>query len=116
MIGLQVGVGLIRLRLRHCQTLKDKRRVTQSLIQKMRNSGASVTECGESDNTKLAALGVSFASSSVRQMEDRFDEIGRLLLGEFEVLEFHRDRIDYSNPYAPLFSESILDDRDPEDL
>jgi uncharacterized protein YlxP (DUF503 family) len=112
---LLVGVGVIRLRLRHAQSLKDKRRVTQGLIQKLRNLGASVTECGEPENSKLAAIGLSFAGSSARQVHDRFEEIGRLLLGEFEVLEFHRDVVDYSNPYAPLFSESILDDRDPQD-
>jgi uncharacterized protein YlxP (DUF503 family) len=115
-MDLQVGVAIIRLRLRHSQTLKDKRRVTQGLIQKMRNLGVSVTDCGAGENTKLAELGLSFAASSVRQMEDCFEQVGRLLAGDFEVLEFHCDRIDYSNPYAPLFSESILDDRDPDDL
>lgn len=82
MLDLHVGVGRIHLRLRHAQSLKDKRKVMQGLIQRMRNLGCSVTEADYQDTPKMGSIGFAFAGSSVGQVEDRFDAVGKLLLGD----------------------------------
>lgn len=115
MFELQIGVGKISLRLRHAQSLKDKRKVVQSLLTKLRNRGCSATEASGQDNPKLAHLGFSYAASSASDVLALFSEVEKLLWGEFEVVEFNRDMVDYTNPHELLFTESILDEKDPGD-
>lgn len=79
-----VGVLRIGLRLEGCQSLKDKRRIVRSLIDRARRqSGASVSEVGDQNLWGNAEIGVALVSGSpgvaeaalarVRQM---FEESG----------------------------------------
>lgn len=114
MLELHVGVGRIHLRLRHARSLKDKRKVMQGLIQRMRNLGCSVTEAASQDSPKVGSIGFAFAGSSVSQVEDRFSEVGRLLLGDFEVLSYEREFVGYDADEPELDPDNILDDKDPD--
>lgn len=107
-----VGVGRITLHLRHAQSLKDKRRVLQSLVQKMRNEGFSVTESGHADEPKRGSIGYSFAGSSSGFVRKKLDDVDRFLVGEFMVVEHQKDVVDYGgddafseNPYRFLSEE-----------
>jgi uncharacterized protein YlxP (DUF503 family) len=107
-----VGVGRVTLHLRHAQSLKDKRRAVQSLIQKLRNEGFSVTESAYADDPKRGSVGYSFAGSSPSFVRRKLEEVDRLLIGEYTVVEHQRDVLDYGsedafteNPYRFLADE-----------
>jgi uncharacterized protein YlxP (DUF503 family) len=96
MYELKIGVGQVSLRLRYAQSLKDKRKVMQSLVQKLRNLGFSVTETGYADSPKQGSLGFAFAGHSAGQVDHALDEMQRLLVGDFEVLDVNKEIVDYS--------------------
>jgi len=107
-----VGVGCVTLHIRHAQSLKDKRRVLQSLVQKLRNEGFSVTESGHADDPKRGSIGYAFAASSPAFVRQRLEEVDRMLLGDFMVVEHRKDVVDYGgedafseNPYRFLSDE-----------
>ncbi len=121
MFDFQIGVGRISLRLRHAHSLKDKRKVMQSLVTKMRNLGCSVTEADYQDSPKIGSIGFAFAGSSASQVEDRFSQVGHLLLGDFEVLSYDKEFLGYdeeidedSDASEDPEDENILDDKDPD--
>lgn len=96
MFDLKIGVGQVSLRMRHAQSLKDKRKVVQSLVQKLRNLGFSVTQSGHDDNPKQGSIGFAYAGSTHAQVNQALDEMERLLIGDFDVLEVNREVVDYS--------------------
>ncbi len=107
-----VGVGRVTLHLRHAQSLKDKRRVVQSLMQKLRNEGFSAAETGYADELKRASLGYTFAARSSNLVRRKVEEVDRLLVGDYLVVEHKRDVVDYSgedvfdeNPFRFLADE-----------
>jgi uncharacterized protein len=112
MADFVVGVGKVTLHIRHAQSLKDKRRVVQSLVQKLRNEGFSVTETTYADDPKRGSLGYAFAGSGAAFVRRKLEEADRFLIGDFTVLEHHRDVLDYGsedafteNPYRFLADE-----------
>ncbi len=108
-----VGVGRVTLHIRQAQSLKDKRRVLQSLKQKMRNEGFSVTESGHADEPKRGSLGYAFAGSSPAFVRQRLEEVDRMLVGDFVVVEHNKDVVDYGGEDA--FSENPYRFLDEED-
>lgn len=88
-------MALVQLRMRHARSLKDKRHIVQALMQKLRNSGFSVTEVAHQDDPKRAHLGVAFAARDGQAVEHAMKELDRFLIGEFEVLGCFRDQIDF---------------------
>ncbi len=104
MYDLRIGVGQVSIRLRYAETLKDKRRVMQSLATKLRNLGFSVTECAHGDSPKQGSLGFAFAGHSAVQVDHALDEMEKLMIGDFEILDLNRELIDYSQEGADAFS------------
>ena len=96
MFKIFVAVGHLSLLLRHARGLKDKRQVVQSLTQKLRNLGFSVTESEFQDEPKRAGIGYGFVGSSHAQAMKALDDAERLFVGDFEVIEVKRELVDYS--------------------
>lgn len=96
MYELRFGLGQFSIRVRHAQSLKDKRKVMQSLVQKMRNLGFSVTQSAHDDNPKQGSIGFAYAGRDHGQVEAALGEIDRLLIGDFDVLEVNKEIVDYS--------------------
>ncbi len=99
-----VGVAQLSLRIRHARTLKDRRQVIQAAIQRLRNQGFSVTDCGPSDNPKLANLGMSYAGSEAPQVERALETVLPLFANECEILSARREVFDYSGDAIAGFS------------
>lgn len=117
---MHVGIGQLVLRLRHCRSLKDKRSVVQGLVQKLRNGGWSVVEWGTQDNLKLAQIGMVFAAPTAADLQERFYQVDRLLLGDFEVMSFDKEELNAERSLAEAEEEELYDDdnlldvRDPD--
>jgi uncharacterized protein YlxP (DUF503 family) len=97
---------------RHAESLKDKRKVVQSLVQKLRNLGFSVTEAAHADNPKQGSIGIAFAGNSAVQVDRALEEMDKLLIGDFEVLDVNRQVFDYSDAKADTFSWEPDEDDD----
>ncbi len=107
-----VGVGRLTLHLRHAQSLKDKKRVLQSLVQKLRNEGFSVTEAGYGEEVKRGSIGYVYAGGSASYVKQKLEETNRLFIGDYLVVENQHDIVDYGgedafdeNPFKFLADE-----------
>lgn len=96
MSDLYIGVGEIDLIFRHARTFKDKRHVMQSIINKLRKMGFSVTECGFQEDMKNGSIGLSYAGHSHRMVKLELDEVDKLLFGDFKVAKYDKDIFNYS--------------------
>ncbi len=97
MYELRVGVGYVRLHLRFAQTLKDRRKVVQSLTQKLRNEGFSVVDlAGEDPSPKFAGIGFSYVGRSGGHVEDVLQSAERIFIGDFEIVDARREVFDFS--------------------
>jgi uncharacterized protein YlxP (DUF503 family) len=85
-----VGIGIITLRLHEIHSLKDKRSVIKSIIQKIRNNfNASVAEVGSNDIHQKAEIGIAMAGSDRSVMNSKLDKVLNLVddLGLAEIVE-----------------------------
>jgi len=105
MIGHYVGVGQVSLLLRHAQSLKDKRRVVQGILQKLRNQGFSAAEVSFKDEPKRSVLGFSYVGSQPAELERIIDDALRLFIGDFEVLDSQRCVFDFSGEEESSMTE-----------
>ena len=103
MESLFVGVGQVRLYFRHAQSLKDKRQVMKSLIQKLKNLGFSATECDNAESVKQGCVGYTFAGHGYGHVERTLAEGKRLFLGNFEVVDTQEDIFDYSQQETDIY-------------
>lgn len=94
--GLIIGVGLVSLRIRSARSLKDRRQVMRSIIQKLRNQGFSATESDDATNSKLGSIGFAYVSPKAPDVERALEKAMRLFVGDFEVVSTSRDVFDYS--------------------
>jgi len=71
-----VGVLTVELAIFEAQTLKDKRRVIQSLKQKLSNRfNVSVAEVEHNDVPKRCQLGVALVSNDARAVHSQLDQV-----------------------------------------
>ena len=63
-MAIVVGYTVLELRLHDAMSLKDKRQVVKSVIERVkRRYNVSITEVGEHDSPRMALLGVSCVST-----------------------------------------------------
>jgi uncharacterized protein YlxP (DUF503 family) len=110
-VGLYVGVGQVALLMRYARTLKEKRKVVQSLIQRLRNQGFSVSETGYADVPQRGSLGFTYSARTAADANAALDGAERLFEGDFEVVEFNRDVFDYSGEETASFAEAAMSER-----
>lgn len=92
-----VGVLRIDLRLEGCRSLKDKRRILRSLVDRSRRlSGASISEVGDQNlwgNAEIGAAVVSpsqaVAESGLARVRQIFEESGEAVVTGFRYESIH---------------------------
>ncbi len=85
-----VGLGNIRLRLHDCRSLKGKRKVVKSIIQRIRNNfNVSVAEVGSNDIHQSAEIGFALVGNDRTVINSKIDKIFNLTdaLGLAEVID-----------------------------
>lgn len=86
----------IEIRIEDSFTLKDKRRVLKSLIERTkRNFNVSIAEVDNNEIVNFATLGLSAVSNSTRFIDEVFDKILGYLENNFniEIIEAKRELI-----------------------
>ncbi|MGD8257069.1 MAG: DUF503 domain-containing protein [Desulfobacterales bacterium] len=85
-----VGTGIITLRLHDCRSLKGKRKVVKSMINKLRNNfNASVAEIGSNDVYQRAEIGFSLVGNNQALINSKIDKIFNMAddLGLAEIID-----------------------------
>jgi uncharacterized protein YlxP (DUF503 family) len=93
-----VGTGIITLRIHDCRSLKGKRKVVKSLIQRVRNNfNASVAEVGANDVYQRAEIGIALAGNDRQVINAKLDKVFNLVedLGLAEVIDSEYEIITY---------------------
>jgi uncharacterized protein len=88
-----VGSLRVRLLVRQARTLKDKRRVTRSIQDRLRNAyNVSVAEVEAQDNCQLLVLGIAMVGTDGRQVTGSLDRIIDALRAhpQAELLDYER--------------------------
>ncbi|MGC9194583.1 MAG: DUF503 domain-containing protein [Syntrophobacteraceae bacterium] len=73
---MTVGVALVVFRLHEIHSLKDKRRIVKSLVEKSRNRfNVSVAEVGDQDVYERASIGIAAIGNDGRVLNSLLDRI-----------------------------------------
>ncbi len=91
-----VGLMEIDLRIEDSFSLKDKRRVLKSLIDRTkRNFNVSIAEIDNNDMYNFATIGLSTVSNSSRFVDEVFDKILNYLQLNFniEIIDARREQL-----------------------
>jgi uncharacterized protein YlxP (DUF503 family) len=77
---MYVGVLQLTLHVPLSASLKDKRQVVKSVLQRLRNKfEAAASEVGTLENRQVATIGVSCVSNSARHAEDVLENVRRFV-------------------------------------
>jgi len=95
---MKVAVSRLTLRLHDNRSLKGKRQVVRSLIDRLRHRfEASVAEVGDQDRLKSALIGIAVVSEGARhaaEMMDSVIEYAESQMFEADIIDIERDVID----------------------
>lgn len=95
---MKVAVCRLTLRLHDNRSLKGKRQIVRSLIDRIRNKfQASVAEVGDQDQLKSGLIGIAVVSGDGRHASEMMDsvvEYAESQLFEADVIDMERDVID----------------------
>ncbi len=82
----------LRLRFPHAQSLKEKRSVMNSILDRLPRLGVSVAQVADQDVHDLGTIGIVTVSGSARQAEEIIDEAERLVWSRpgLEVVDAER--------------------------
>ncbi len=82
-----VGTALIRLHIPGATSLKDKRHVVRSILQRMRNEfSVTAAEVAEQDKWQVATLGIAYVSNSTPHANEIMDKaIDFVEMGHWDV-------------------------------
>lgn len=74
--GMIIGSCSITLRISAARSLKEKRRIIKSIIERIRNRyNVSISEVGYLESWQLAQLGIAFVSNNMVYIEQIMDNI-----------------------------------------
>jgi hypothetical protein len=93
-----IGTGVIRLRIHDCRSLKGKRKIVKSVIQRIRNNfNASVAEVGANDIYQRAEIGIAMVGNDSQVINSKLDKVFNMVedLGLAEVMDNEYDIITY---------------------
>jgi hypothetical protein len=115
-----VGACVVELRIHGCQSLKAKRGVVRSIVQRVRNRfNLSVAEVGGQDTWQLAVLGLAAAGSDAgairRQLEQASDFVEDLHLAEVTSVDFEVIDLPEEAPWDGDDSDDADEPDDPGD-
>ncbi len=89
-----VGVITLELLLAGAKSLKDKRKVLKSLLERLKNRfNISVSEVGRQDNWKYSTVGISAVSGDMAYMQNILDSVVRFVENHegVEVISMERE-------------------------
>ncbi len=89
-----VGSLRVRLLVRESRNLKDKRRVINSIKDRIRSAfNASVAEIDAQDHRQMAVLGIAMVGIESRQLASALDRIVEVVRGHpiAELLDYERE-------------------------
>ncbi len=86
MDSIFVGSGYVALFIRGAKTLKDRRSVIQSAVQKLKNEGFSVAEMDFGEDPQRTAVAFTFVGKSFAFVENKFDEALRVFNGPYYIV------------------------------
>lgn len=92
------GILSIHFRIHDCHSLKAKRKIVKSIIQRLKNTyNASVAEVGANDVYQKAEIGVAIIGNDRRDINSRLDKIVDMSeeLGLAELLDTEIDIINF---------------------
>ena len=85
---MQVGSLRVRLLLRQSQSLKDKRQVVRSILERLRNGfNVAAAEVDARDDHKVVVLGISTVADEVEAVKTTLENVANALRGH-PVAEF----------------------------
>jgi uncharacterized protein YlxP (DUF503 family) len=93
-----IGTGVIRLRIHDCRSLKGKRKIVKSVIQRIRNNfNASVAEVGANDIYQRAEIGIAMVGNDSQVINSKLDKVFNMVedLALAEVVDNEYDIITY---------------------
>jgi uncharacterized protein YlxP (DUF503 family) len=85
-----IGTGLIILRLHDCRSLKGKRKVVKSMINKLRNNfNVSIAEVGANDIYQRAEIGFCLVGNDGALINSKIDKVFNMAedLGLAEIID-----------------------------
>ena len=85
-----VGTGLITLRLHDCRSLKSKRKIVKSMINRLRNNfNVSIAEVGSNDIYQKAEIGFSLIGNDAAFINSKIDKLFNMAedLGLAEIID-----------------------------
>jgi len=92
-LAMSLGVCTIKLRLPENHSLKDKRKVLQSVVTRVRNRyNVAIAEMDDQDLWQVATLGVACLSNDARQVDQVLSKVvSSIVEGRYdlEVLDYH---------------------------
>jgi uncharacterized protein YlxP (DUF503 family) len=91
-VGLHVVAARYELHLPDARSLKGKRAVLRPLLDRLRNTGASVSEVDHHDLWQRAALGIAVVAPDPTHATELMDRADRLVWSrpDLEVLDVER--------------------------
>lgn len=92
------GILLIHFRIYDCNSLKAKRKIVKSMIQRIKNTyNASVAEVGANDLYHKAEIGIAIIGNDCRLINSKLDKIIDMAdeLGLAEMLESEIDIVSF---------------------
>jgi hypothetical protein len=73
-----IGLGRITLRLHNCRSLKEKRGIIKSTVQRIRNGfNASIAEVEANDSLTVAVIGFALVGNDRRMINSKMDKLIR---------------------------------------
>jgi uncharacterized protein YlxP (DUF503 family) len=89
---MNVGVCRLRLRFAEASSLKDKRRVLKSIIDRVKGRfNVSIAEVDDQDLWQLASLGIAYISNDNRHANEVLSKVVDFIMGsrvEAEILDY----------------------------
>lgn len=91
-----VGIGIITFRLHDCRSLKSKRKIIKSIINRVRNNfNVSVAEIGSNDIYQKSEIGFSLVGNNRKVLNSKIDKIFNMVdaLGLAEIVDTEMEMI-----------------------
>ena len=89
-----VGLLTVHIHLQGIDSLKGKRKIVKSLIERLRSRfNASVAEIAAQDNKQMAVAGISVVSNNGSHLDEQLDKIVNFIVndGRFYVGKINRE-------------------------
>ena len=88
-----VGLLTVHIHLHGIDSLKGKRKIVKSLIERLRSRfNASVSEVAAQDNKRLAVVGIAVVSNDGSHLDEQLDKIVNFIVNDGRFYVGHIDR------------------------